>query len=202
MINKAAASIELTGLNPTYDGLPKLVTATTTPAGLAVSITYDASPNPPTAAGSYAVVATITDPNYQGSTTGTLVIEPANDWVSWSNQHFKEAEQTAGLAAENADPDSDTWPNLAEYALGSDPHQFTPPLVTTLDASGLSLIFSRPANLPNLSYGAESSEDLSNWTPVPLEMLGLGPIETLRARDPLDTGNRFLRFLRLRFTRP
>jgi hypothetical protein len=200
----ASATLALSSLAPvTYDDLPKLVTATTTtPAGLAVSITYDASPNPPTAAGSYAVVATITDPNYQGSTTGTLVIAPANDWVSWSNQHFTEAEQTAGLAAENADPDSDTWPNLAEYALGSDPHQFTPPLVTTLDASGLSLIFSRPANLPNLSYGAESSEDLSNWTPVPLEMLAPGPIETLRARDPLDTGNRFLRFLRLRFTRP
>jgi hypothetical protein len=112
------------------------------------------------------------------------------------------AEQTAGLAAETADPDSDNWPNLAEYALGTDPHQFTPPLVATHDANGLSVIFTRPAGLPGVSYSAESTDDLGIWTPVPLEVLVPGAVETVRARDPLLTGNPLLRFLRLHFERP
>ncbi len=69
-----------------------------------------------------------------------------------------------GLAADNADPDADGLTNLAEYALGGDPRQFTPPLVPTLDSYGLSLTFTRPANLPDLSYAAESSDGLGIWT--------------------------------------
>ena len=93
-------------------------------------------------------------------------------------------------------------PNLAEYALGTDPRQFTPPLVATLDDNGLSLTFTRPADLPDVSYAAESSDDLGAWSPVPLELLEPGAVETLRARIPLDSGNPLLRFLRLRFERP
>ena len=202
VINKAAATIALAGLAQTYDGTPKSVTATTTPAGLTVSTAYDGSATPPTNAGTYAVSATVDDPNYQGSGAGSLVIAPGNDWVSWRNGHFTAAEQTAGLAAETADPDSDSLPNLAEYALGTDPRQFTPPLVATLDSNGLSVTFTRPANLPDVSYAAESSADLGTWTPVPLELLTPGAVETLRARDPLNTGNPLLRFLRLHFERP
>ena len=134
--------------------------------------------------------------------SGSLLITPTNDWLSWCNAHFTAAEQTAGLAAENADPDFDHWPNLAEYALGSDPRQFTPPRIPTLDADGLSITFSRPANLPDVLYGAESSTDLSTWSQLTLEMLVPGSIETLRARQPFDNRTSSQRFLRLRFTRP
>jgi uncharacterized membrane protein YgcG len=61
-------------LAQTYDGTTRLVTATTTPAGLAHTVTYDGSPTPPSAAGSYAVVATVTDANHVGSASGTLVV--------------------------------------------------------------------------------------------------------------------------------
>jgi len=60
----ASATVTLSNLNQTYDGTPKEVTATTDPPGVSLSITYDGSTTPPTEAGSYAVVATITDPNY------------------------------------------------------------------------------------------------------------------------------------------
>lgn len=73
-IAKAAATVTLGGLSVAYDGLPHAVTATTVPAGLAVAFTYNGSATVPSAAGSYAVVATVTDPNYTGSATGTLVI--------------------------------------------------------------------------------------------------------------------------------
>lgn len=50
---------------------------TTNPLGLNTSVTYNGSATPPTNAGSYAVIATITDPNYTGNTAGTFVIAKA-----------------------------------------------------------------------------------------------------------------------------
>ena len=68
------ATVILSNLAATYDGTPKVVMATTTPPGLSVAITYNGSPTAPTAVGNYTVLATVIDPNYQGSATGTLVI--------------------------------------------------------------------------------------------------------------------------------
>jgi hypothetical protein len=73
-IGQANATVTLGNLSATFDGTPKSVTATTNPTGLAVNITYNGSSTAPINAGSYAVVATITSSNYQGSASGTLVI--------------------------------------------------------------------------------------------------------------------------------
>ncbi len=98
-VTKAAATVSLTGLSTTlgttvtaanpsggltaiYDGTPKVVTVATSPAGLTVALTYNGSSTAPTDAGSYAVVATITDPNYTGSASGTLVIAKASATVT------------------------------------------------------------------------------------------------------------------------
>lgn len=74
VIGKATATVTLSNLNQTYDGTQKSVTVTTVPAGLAVVVTYEGSTTPPSAAGSYAIVATVNDSNYLGSAEGTLVI--------------------------------------------------------------------------------------------------------------------------------
>ena len=178
------------------------MTAATRPTGLTVAVTYDGSPTAPSATGTYAIAASVTDPNHTGSAAGTLVIAATTtSYAAWCNANFTAAEQGAGLADDNADPDGDGLSNLAEYALGTDPRQFTPPLVATLDADGLSLTFTRPTNLPGLTYAAESSDGLGNWSPVPLEVLQTGTVETLRARDPFTTGDPTRRFLRLRFER-
>jgi len=84
-VNLATATVTLGNLNQTYTGLPLSATATTTPIGLAVNITYNGSPTPPTAAGTYPVVATINDLNYQGSATGTLIISKAAATVTLGN---------------------------------------------------------------------------------------------------------------------
>jgi hypothetical protein len=76
-INQASATINVTPYTVTYDGNPHTATATTTPANLTVTFTYNGSATAPTAAGSYAVVGTISDANYQGSAAGTLVITKA-----------------------------------------------------------------------------------------------------------------------------
>jgi hypothetical protein len=74
IIAQAPDEIALSSLNQTYDGMAKAATAATTPTGLTVSFTYNGSATAPTNAGSYTVIGTINDANYQGSATNTLVI--------------------------------------------------------------------------------------------------------------------------------
>ena len=74
IINKATATVTLSDLEQVADGMPKTPTAVTEPAGLEVVFTFDGETIVPVAAGSYAVVATVTDANYQGSAEGTLVL--------------------------------------------------------------------------------------------------------------------------------
>ncbi|MCS5610520.1 MAG: MBG domain-containing protein, partial [Candidatus Poribacteria bacterium] len=74
-----SAEVILAGLRQTYDGSAKLVTVTTGPAGLSVTVIYTdlddgSAVASPTDAGEYSVVATVSDENYKGSARGTLKI--------------------------------------------------------------------------------------------------------------------------------
>ena len=73
-IASKTATVTLSNLNQYYSGYPEPVTVATNPSGLTVNVTYDGSTTPPTAVGSYAVVATVTAPGYAGSASGTLTI--------------------------------------------------------------------------------------------------------------------------------
>ncbi|MEO8616268.1 MAG: MBG domain-containing protein [Luteolibacter sp.] len=85
-IQQAAASIQLGNLSQTYNGSPKSASATTTPTGVAFSLTYNSSSTPPTSAGTYAVVGAISDANYSGpTTTGSLEISKANAVITLGN---------------------------------------------------------------------------------------------------------------------
>jgi large repetitive protein len=86
VIGQATGAIALGDLSQTYDGGVKAATATTTPSGLTVTYTYNGSAAVPAAAGSYAVVATIDNPNYQGSTSGSLVVNKATLTVTADNK--------------------------------------------------------------------------------------------------------------------
>ncbi|HKP37651.1 MAG TPA: carbohydrate-binding protein [Pyrinomonadaceae bacterium] len=89
-VAKASATISLSNLNQTFNGSAKTATATTTPDGLSgVSITYDGSATPPTNAGTYTVVASLTNNNYSASNaTGTLTVAKASATISLSNLSF------------------------------------------------------------------------------------------------------------------
>jgi hypothetical protein len=87
-ISKATATITLESLSQIFDGTPKSANATTNPAGLSVTLTYSQSGLPiaaPTNAGSYDVIASVTDANYKGGTSGTLVIGKATPVITWQN---------------------------------------------------------------------------------------------------------------------
>jgi hypothetical protein len=85
VIGQATATVTLGSLSQTYDGTPKSATATTAPPGLTVTFTYDGSPTAPTDAGTYVVVGTVVDANYQGSATDNLVISQIPATVTLGN---------------------------------------------------------------------------------------------------------------------
>ena len=127
-VNKALATVTPGSLTTTYNSLPQAATATTVPAGLNVTFTYDGSATVPVNAGSYAVVATINDSNYQGTNTGTLIIGKAALTATADNKTKIYGEVNppltvtySGLLGTDAPGDLDTPPVVATTALqGSD----------------------------------------------------------------------------------
>jgi uncharacterized repeat protein (TIGR01451 family) len=96
---QGVAQVLLHGLAQTYDGTPKSASATTEPAGLAVDFTYDGQPQPPTAAGSYAVVGRVVHPEYEGSAAGTLVIAQAQQTIDFPSIGARLATDSVKLMA-------------------------------------------------------------------------------------------------------
>ncbi len=134
-IAKARATITLSGLRHTYDGSAKTAAATTDPAGLdGVSITYDDQPTAPKDAGSYTVVASLSNPNYEAdSAGGTLTIAQkalsvaANDG---SREYGEPNPDLTGTLAGVADGDNITasYSTAATQASGVGPYPIVPSL--------------------------------------------------------------------------
>ena len=78
------ATLVLSNTNHVFDGTAKGVTVSTTPPNLATVVTYAGSTNRQTNAGAYAVVATISNANYQGSKSGSMVIAKAPQTISFA----------------------------------------------------------------------------------------------------------------------
>ncbi len=89
-ISKAAATVTLISAVQTYTGSPIALTATASPtvAGFTYSYSgtgstsYGPTANAPTNVGTYAVTATVADPNYTGTGTATLTISKATATVT------------------------------------------------------------------------------------------------------------------------
>ena len=104
-VAKAVAAVTLSGLEQTYDGEAKVVGVATVPEGLAVAFTYDGSDAAPVDAGSYAVVAMVTDDKWEGNASGTLVVAKGTQTIDFpaigeqilTNQVILEATASSGL---------------------------------------------------------------------------------------------------------
>jgi hypothetical protein len=80
-VNPDTASFLISSNVHTYDGTAKGVTVTPSPANVTHTVSYSQAGSPvasPTAAGTYDVLVTSTDPNRTGSQAGTLSITKAN----------------------------------------------------------------------------------------------------------------------------
>ncbi|MDX2066573.1 MAG: MBG domain-containing protein, partial [Fimbriimonadaceae bacterium] len=83
-ITPAPVQIVLSDLFRVYNGQPQVVTASTTPAGNRVNLTYNGSAIPPVSAGAYAVVATSGDANFSGTASATLAIAKAPQTITFN----------------------------------------------------------------------------------------------------------------------
>jgi hypothetical protein len=76
-VQKTGAQITLSNLSQAYNAAPRIVTATTVPAGLNLDITYNGGSNVPVLPGNYTVVATVDDPDFSGTANGILTVTGA-----------------------------------------------------------------------------------------------------------------------------
>lgn len=98
-IERAEAGVYFDGLQQTYDGTPRTVIVTTDPSGLVVTLRYNDATNAPVNAGSYTVSATVVAVNYQGSSTGLLVVGQATQTITFAAIPDQIATNVIGLAA-------------------------------------------------------------------------------------------------------
>lgn len=171
---KLAATVSLLGLNQTYDGSAKAVTATTSPANLPLAFTYNGLATAPSAPGTYAVLATVSSSTYLGSAAGALVI--TDSIIGWREAYFGDP-ANSGDGADAVDFDGDALSNLTEYIFGTDPTTADSAPLLTLGASGGGLELSFTARAASgegysgltRTYAIESTSDLTqsnSWTPL------------------------------------
>ena len=167
------ATISLGNLTQPFDGASKSVTITTSPTGLASTITYNGLTTPPITVGSYTVVATITQSGYSGNATGVLTISDSS--AAWKQLHFSTTSNT-GSGADDADPDGDKLTNIQEYIFGTIPTSPEAPLLTvsSSDSQNFTIsFFGRQASGTGYSslarhYRVEKTLSLSipDWQPL------------------------------------
>ncbi len=120
-ISETSAEVFLSGLEQTYDGSPKIVSASTNPPELEVALTYNGSATPPSQAGTYVVQAAITsNPNYHGSATGVLIVNKATQALDFPAPAGQLASAVLPLAAAGG-----ASGNAVVFAVASGPAMIT-----------------------------------------------------------------------------
>jgi len=209
-VAKAPATVSLSNLATTYNGLAKAPTTTTSPSGLNVAFTYNGSATAPSAPGSYTVVGTVSDPNYQGSTTGTLVISPVS-----TPQTFSQWENFYSTSGASTTPRNDGIPNLLKYLYDINPSvPMTAPeraalptldMTTTSGTTYLTLTYHQYASLTGVTINVQTSPDLQTWTTVNppdlSQQVGTDSGDPIMEVGVKDTGAT-KQFIRLNVTQP
>jgi predicted outer membrane repeat protein len=150
-VAKATATVTLGSLAQAYNGTPRVLKATTEPAGLSVEFTYDGLSTPPTAAGTYEVVGTINDLIYQGSATGTLEIGKASQAITFAAIPDKLTTDSVNLTATGGGSS-----NPVTFAVTSGPGVITNN-VLTFTTSGSVTITASQAGSDNYLAAEEGS---------------------------------------------
>ncbi len=103
----------------------------------------------------------------------------------------------------DADPDTDGWRNLVEYAVGTNPNsQAGTPVLASLEIGRLVLTLKKPPGVKDVAYEVEGSPSLAPdyWSTAAVTVL-TNSARILRARLDAAGTNGFLR-LRVRLTAP
>lgn len=144
------------------------------------------------------------------SSAGEVFSDPASLTVlesfdEWRAQSFAGEElSNTSLSGPNADPDGDGWPNLAEYAVGTDPRNSDDAGDSSAGyVDGLwTYTYTRPRDRNDITYEVEFSFDLVTWTTQGLDhaRIQTGSVsEVWRARVPASESSTI--FFRIRVVR-
>lgn len=152
--------------------------------------------------------------NVDGSNPTRITFAPGQEaYPAWGNiaptpYNLWQQSNLGGIMDDTADPDGDALPNLAEYALGSNPGTLNG---IGIIASSTGITFTRNLAASDVNLIVEASSNLTNWSAIATK---LGPTAWTTAggvtvNDPgtgsvavTDTTNAGSRFYRLRVTRP
>ena len=198
-VSKATATVTLGNLSQMFDGQPKPPTVTTVPDGLAVDVTYNGSTTLPITTGSYAVVTTVNDTDYQGTASGTLVINPATQQQSWRYTYFGTVQNT-GTAADNFDANDDGESNLMEFATGQNPTvatSATPALVKYGATLEFTYTRANAAMSDGVTFTVEWRDSLTigTWSNAGVTeqiLADNGTVQSMKASVAAGVGPRFL----------
>lgn len=164
----APATLGFSGLETLFTGNPQSPVVTTSPANLPFRLTFDNQPVAPSAVGSFAVVAEITDLNFEGRAEDIFTIEESA--LSWLEDF--------GIGIEELfeDIDDDGWPSLAEYLYGTDPleRDVAPFLQLQLENDRVRINTPILIERPDVFVVGEQSLNLEEWTELLLEPDGRG----------------------------
>ena len=137
-------TITLGSLSHVYNGAQKAATFTTTPSGMGVNLTYNGSSTAPADGGSYTVLATVSDPAFEGSSTATLTIAPASQTLAFAppaSMPFDGPPLTLGATASSG--------LTASFTLVSGPATL---IATTLTPTGAGNVVIRASQSGNGNY--------------------------------------------------
>ncbi len=164
--------IQIGNLQQVYDGMLKEVTFTTTPAGVAVVVTYNGEKTPPVEAGAYDVVAMVNQNGYRGTKNATLRIledtdmdgipdtddpDDDNDGVPDEMDSFpKNSGETADSDGDGVGDNSDPYPLDSEKSFDTTaPVVFCTPLTLFVNP-GESYALTQ-ADIDKIAMGNETS---------------------------------------------
>lgn len=147
-----------------------------------------------------------------------IAIAPARD--VWRHTRFGAGAGNTVVSGDAADPDGNGVTNLMEYALGAAPlnPSSVPMPVVSRTGDGLSLTFTRPTSVTDLTYTVQVSGDLAKWndgsTYAPAGDItdnafttqilrsSSGGTESITVRDNVPVTEGARRFMRLKVTAP
>lgn len=122
-----------------------------------------------------------------------------SSYQQWSNLNFSLDEQAdPELGMESADADRDGQANLLEYAFDTDPWTTDPQIGPQVSRNGtnISVDFSIDSAKDDISYRAESSSNMSDWSEIPSTLISAsGTIQNRRVTQTQSEESLFLRIV-------
>lgn len=146
-VTQASATVTISNTIQPYNGTARSVTVTTSPPGLSHSVVYLGQPGPPTNVGIYGVNVSITDPRYTGSRGADLMIQKADQTITFPS--IPDTVETATLALSATGGGSG---NAVTFAVTNGPAYLSGPTTLRFHAPGSVTIMASQAG--NSNYNA------------------------------------------------